>query len=148
VRLIHICVSQSNQKARTAQVSLELSLPAQLPKVRADEEKIGWVLMQLLDNAIKFNATGGRVITDARLDNDIVTIAVTDTGIGIPEDRVQDIFEPFHQLDGSATRRYGGTGLGLTMVRRILDAHGADIRVRSVVGRGSRFEFSLPVDTQ
>jgi two-component system cell cycle sensor histidine kinase PleC len=74
----------------------------------------------------------------------LVSISVTDTGIGIPEERIPEIFEPFHQLDGSATRRFGGTGLGLTMVRRIIEAHSSQVRVASVVGEGSYFEFTLP----
>ena len=74
----------------------------------------------------------------------LVNVAVIDTGIGIPKERLSEIFEPFHQLDGSTTRRYPGTGLGLAMARRIVEAHGSKIRVVSEVGKGSRFEFSLP----
>jgi len=70
---------------------------------------------------------------------------VQDTGIGIPSERMEEIFEDFRQLDGSATRRYGGTGLGLALVRRIVEAHGARITVDSRVGGGSQFAFSLPV---
>jgi signal transduction histidine kinase len=73
-----------------------------------------------------------------------ILFSITDTGIGIPQDRFEEIFEPFHQLDGSETRRYGGTGLGLALVRRIIDSHGSFIKVKSEVGRGSRFEFALP----
>jgi signal transduction histidine kinase len=69
---------------------------------------------------------------------------VIDTGIGMPNERIPEIFEPFHQLDSSATRHYSGTGLGLTMVRRIIEAHGSQIKVDSAVGKGSRFEFTLP----
>jgi len=72
-------------------------------------------------------------------------VAVTDTGIGIPQERLEEIFEPFHQLDGSATRRFGGTGLGLAMAQRIIEAHGSKINVESILGLGSLFEFSLPV---
>ena len=67
-----------------------------------------------------------------------------DTGIGIPPERLNEVFEPFHQLDGSATRRHEGAGLGLALVRRIIEAHGALIRVDSTVGEGTRFEFTLP----
>jgi signal transduction histidine kinase len=78
----------------------------------------------------------------------LLAIAVRDTGIGIPADRLEEIFEPFHQLDGSPTRRYGGTGLGLTLVRQILDAHGASIKVESAEHQGSTFHFSLPLETE
>ncbi len=71
-------------------------------------------------------------------------IAVIDTGIGIPNERIPEIFEPFHQLDSSMTRQYSGTGLGLTMVQRIIEAHGSQVKVQSIVGQGSRFEFTLP----
>ncbi|MEA4907588.1 MAG: ATP-binding protein, partial [Anaerolineaceae bacterium] len=72
-----------------------------------------------------------------------VTVSVEDTGIGISPDKFEEIFEPFHQLDGSSTRRFGGTGLGLALVRKILDSHGSKIRVHSQPGLGSKFEFYL-----
>jgi signal transduction histidine kinase len=75
----------------------------------------------------------------------LVIVSVTDTGIGIPSNRFNDIFEPFHQLDGSSTRRYGGTGLGLSLVRQIIEAHGSMIEVQSIEGRGSTFKFPLLV---
>ena len=75
----------------------------------------------------------------------LVTVGVTDTGIGIAPERIHEIYEPFHQLDSSDTRRYGGVGLGLALVRRILEAHGSSIKVQSEIGKGSHFEFSLSV---
>ena len=99
-----------------------------------------------MDNAVKFTASGGRVQFGARNEGQSVTIYVYDTGIGISQDKVKDVFEPFHQLDGSATRRYEGTGLGLAMAQQIIAAHGSDILVRSKVGEGSYFEFKLPVE--
>lgn len=144
-KLIDQVLAQSMAKAREKQVSVMASLPQELPFVHADQEKINWVLMQLLDNAIKFTPEKGRVRIDAQVDGNIVSVGVNDTGIGIPPERVNEIFEPFHQLDGSVTRRYAGTGLGLAMVRRILEAHGLAIKVESVNGKGSRFEFPLPI---
>jgi signal transduction histidine kinase len=85
------------------------------------------------------------VVVETKAEENLASVAVIDTGIGIPEDRITEIFEPFHQLDGSITRKYAGTGLGLTMVNRILNAHGLPIKVQSVLGRGSRFAFSLPL---
>jgi signal transduction histidine kinase len=143
--LINMALTQSTPKARTSKVDLRADVSPDLPVVRADPEKIGWVLLHLLDNAIKFTPQGGLVLVEARKRDSQVILAVNDTGIGIPSNSLQDIFEPFHQLDGSVTRRYAGTGLGLAMVRRILEAHGVQPRVESVVGKGSRFEFSLPV---
>jgi signal transduction histidine kinase len=144
-QIIRIVVDRSRHQSRSKKIQLEMSLPNDLPWVRADQDKIGWVLLQLLDNAIKFTPQGGRVIVQAKAEPDgPVTVAVIDTGIGIPHERLTEVFEPFHQLDGSTTRRYGGTGLGLAMVRRIVEAHGSQVRVESAVDHGSRFEFDLP----
>lgn len=100
--------------------------------------------MQLLDNAIKFTPESGKINITAEEVDKFVTVAIRDTGIGIPVDRINEMFEPFHQLDGSITRRYDGTGLGLTIANKILCAHGATLRVDSIVGEGSCFSFSLP----
>jgi signal transduction histidine kinase len=130
-------------KAEEKKVRLELVNAPKDTIIEADEEKILWTLMQLLDNAIKF--TPAEKIVELRLsaEDQLVRISVSDEGIGIPEDRIEEIFEPFHQLDGSSTRRYGGTGLGLALVRQIIEAHGSTIQVTSGVGQGSVFEFVL-----
>ncbi|MBI3165193.1 MAG: histidine kinase, partial [Chloroflexi bacterium] len=73
----------------------------------------------------------------------LVQMTVQDTGVGIPANRIKEIFEPFHQLDGSSTRRYGGTGLGLSLVRQIVEAHGSILDVKSIEGRGAAFKFPL-----
>jgi len=146
MRLVQIVVERSRNKARQQGILLEANLPDRLPPIYADEDKIGWVLMQLLDNAIKFTPMGGQVSVEAGLiQKDLITFIVSDTGIGIPDERLSEVFEPFHQLDSSASRRYQGTGLGLAMVKRIIEAHGSQIQVKSMIGTGSYFEFSLPV---
>lgn len=129
-------------------LTLEVKIDPTLPVVVADEEKIKWVINQLLDNAIKFNHPGGKVflyITRKANDDGAVTISVADTGIGIAPERVHEIFEPFHQLDGSATRRYAGTGLGLSLVLQILVAHGSNINVDSEPGKGTVVTFPLSI---
>ena len=131
-------------KAAKQRVNLSLELPRSMPLVSADEEKLSWLLLQLVDNAVKFTPADGQVILSATARPDQATISVRDTGIGIPADRLDDIFEPFRQLDGSSTRRYGGTGLGLAMVRQIIVAHGSSISVVSQEGQGSSFSFDLP----
>ncbi|HAX70014.1 MAG TPA: hypothetical protein DCY14_10430 [Anaerolineae bacterium] len=119
-------------------------MPNILPPVQADAEKLGWVVNQLLDNAIKFTPSGGSVtISLVEEGSNLVQLSVVDTGIGIPVSRMKEIFEPFHQLDGSSTRRYGGTGLGLSLVRQIIEAHGSLLDVKSVEGKGSSFKFPL-----
>jgi signal transduction histidine kinase len=144
-RLVQAAVDHAQSKAETKQVKVELYAPDELPLVLCDEEKIYWVMNQLLDNAIKFTPQGGGVKIEALNHNGSVTIIIVDTGIGIPADRLEEVFEPFHQLDGSATRRYGGTGMGLALSNRIIRAHGSQIEVDSIVDAGSRFRFSLSV---
>ena len=143
--LIQSVVEQLFDRAKSAQLTVEVYVPDNLPPVHCDREKISWVITQLLDNALKFTTDGGVVKIEAHQNKGYVSIAVADTGIGISSDRLDEIFEPFHQLDSSSTRRYRGTGLGLALSNRIVDAHGAHIDVSSRVGVGSRFEFSLPV---
>jgi len=131
-------------KAKTGDIRVFTSIDQELPAVMCDGEKIGWVVAQLLDNAIKFTPKGGLVKLSAFRRDGNVTVTVIDNGIGIPREKLIDIFEPFHQLDGSATRRYGGTGLGLALSHRILAAHGIEMDVKSQVGKGSYFSFSFP----
>ncbi len=132
-------------KARDRDIHFDLQIPPEPVKVNADYEKISWVLMQLLDNAIKFTPTGGTVSLCTVREDNFIHIQVRDSGIGIPGDRHDKIFEPFFQMDGSSTRKTGGTGLGLALARRIVEAHGSVIHVYSDAGKGSRFEFMLKV---
>lgn len=132
-------------KAAQARVKLSSLIPDGLPLVYCDHDKIHWVIAQLLDNAIKFTPQGGRVQVEVARSNGLINVAVMDTGIGIAPEQLGELFEPFHQLDGSATRRYNGTGLGLALTRRILRAHQSEVKVTSIEGRGSRFEFALEI---
>jgi signal transduction histidine kinase len=145
-RLVNLSIKACASKAEERGVSLNVIIDENVPSVQADPQKIAWVLNQLLDNGIKFTPSSGRVVvTVQREGENLVIVSVTDTGIGIPSNRFNDIFEPFHQLDGSSTRRYGGTGLGLSLVRQIIEAHGSMIEVQSIEGRGSTFKFPLLV---
>jgi signal transduction histidine kinase len=137
-------INHSTAKAEQRQVRLIPQHSPELPLVLADEEKLLWTLLQLADNAIKFTPANGQVTVSATREDRWVRLAVQDTGIGIPPERHADIFEPFRQLDGSSTRRYGGTGLGLALVQRIVEAHGSAIKVESQAGSGSLFWFVLP----
>jgi signal transduction histidine kinase len=144
-QLLRSTLERFTARAKGAEIYLIADIPSGLPRISADHDKIGWVVQQLLDNALKFTPAGGKVLVQVSMDKGPVLISIIDTGIGIPKEKLDEIFEPFHQLDGSATRRYSGTGLGLAMVRRIIEAHGSQVKVRSVLGQGSCFEFSLPV---
>ena len=145
-RLANLAVKSSLDKAMARGLNLHTVIDDNLPTVQADSQKIAWVLNQLIDNGIKFTQSGGSVVVSVKREGEnLVVTSVTDTGIGIPLNRVSDIFEPFHQLDGSTTRRYGGTGLGLSLVRDIIEAHGSMLDVQSTEGRGSTFKFPLLV---
>jgi signal transduction histidine kinase len=146
--LLAEAIDRSREKAGKAGVRLALDVDAPLPNPLADRERLGWVVHQLLDNAIKFTPDGGTVTVRAAPETRAVLVEVSDTGIGIPQERVGEVFEPFHQLDDSPTRRYGGTGLGLALVRLILDAHGAPISLESRIGEGTRLSFTLPVEAR
>jgi signal transduction histidine kinase len=145
--LVNLIARQSYNKAKLKEISFSVFCPEDLSPVIADKEKIGWVINQLLDNAIKFTPTGGTVTIKVIQENGKVCLSIQDNGIGIPQERIAEIFEPFHQLDSSVTRHFSGTGLGLAMVRRILDGHGTQMKVSSKVGAGTRFDFSLPTST-
>ncbi len=137
-------IERSQYKAKLKGISIKANIAEDLPPVYCDKEKIAWVLHQFVDNGLKFTPQGGRVALELSKEDNHVTVAVLDTGIGIPRERYEEIFEPFHQLDNSSTRKYSGTGLGLALSNRIIEAHMSKIEVQSTIGQGSRFAFSLP----
>lgn len=110
--------------------------------IQSDEQKLKQIIMNLVSNAIKFTEEGSVIIHVERQENDVV-ITVEDTGIGIPPEHCETIFQPFQQIDGSLARRYKGTGLGLSIVARLVSLLGGTIRVESQAGCGSRFIVHL-----
>ena len=143
-RIANLAVKSFAGKAAERGLDLHAVIDDDVPPVQADSQKIAWVLHQLMDNGIKFTSAGGSVVVSVNREGEnLVIVSVTDTGIGIAPSRINDVFEPFHQLDGSSTRKYGGTGLGLSLVRQIIEAHGSMIEVQSVEGHGSTFKFPL-----
>lgn len=148
-RLANMASKTASQKAEERGVEMRVVADEDIPLVQGDPEKIVWVLNQLLDNAVKFTPSGGHVTIRLREEStNLVMVSITDTGVGIPSHRLKEIFEPFHQLDGSSTRKAGGTGLGLSLVRQIIEAHGSLLDVDSVEGRGTTFKFPLLVVTE
>jgi signal transduction histidine kinase len=146
LRLATRAVKSAALKAVEAGLELRVAPAEAVPLVQGDPEKILWALNQLLDNAIKFTRPGGQVVVSLKEEStNLVMLSVSDTGIGIPANRLKEIFEPFHQLDASPTRAAGGTGLGLSLVRQIIEAHGSVLDVSSVEGRGTTFKFPLLV---
>lgn len=110
---------------------------------QADQDKLQWVILQFIENAIKFSSKGGKVSLSAQPEGEHVRISVTDNGIGIPSNQFERIFDPFYQIDGSTTRKYGGTGMGLSLAKKILLLHKSEIRVKSKENMGSEFSFLL-----
>jgi len=131
-----------------------------IPQVVVDADKIQQVLINLISNAIKFNRPNGTVTVRAELAPirrpfeedffgeevaDALRVSVSDTGIGIPEDQLSRIFDAFYQVDATSTRQHGGAGLGLSIVRKLIEAHGGEAWAESIVGAGTTFHFTLPL---
>ncbi len=124
------------------QIILETNSPS--IKLNADRERIVQTLTNLISNAIKFSAAGSKVWLTSTLQETEVLFSVKDRGRGIPEDKLETIFERFQQVDASDSRKKGGTGLGLAICRHIVEQHKGKIWVESVYGEGSTFYFSIP----
>ncbi len=124
-------------------IRIDLMNDVREPEIFADKLKLKQIMYNLLSNAIKFTPDNGKVSVVARQAHNTIEISVSDTGIGIPEHRLEEIFDPFMQVDASNKRRYGGTGLGLALARRFVEMHGGTIRVESEEGKGSTFTFSI-----
>jgi PAS domain S-box-containing protein len=118
-------------------------VPRDLLEVKADEKAVEHLLSNILNNAIKFNKKGGEVTIEAKPSEGMIEISVSDTGIGISEEDREKIFDRFYQVESGATRGYTGAGLGLTIARDIVEAHGGEIWVESELGKGSKFTFTL-----
>jgi signal transduction histidine kinase len=132
------------ERAARRSIALHTSVDERLGQIQGDERKIRQVLLNLLSNAIKFTPEGGRIEVGAKPVNGSIEVAVSDTGIGIvPEDQ-EAVFEEFRQV-GTADKKVEGTGLGLALSRKFIELHGGRIWVKSQVGAGSTFTFTVPV---
>ncbi len=145
LELIQAALVEFVPLAQQAGLQLQADLPPTLPRVNGVSLYLRRVLDNLLSNAIKFTPEGGTIILRACADLDWVTFEVSDTGIGIPPEQQARIFERFYQVDGSSRRRYGGVGLGLALVKELVEYHGGQVSVSSVPGKGSTFRVKLPV---
>lgn len=126
-------------------ISLSIELPDNLPLVNIDWQRVNQVLHNLLENAVAHTNAGGRIKVAADAKGKWVEVSVADTGEGIPAEDLPHIFERFYRVDKSRARATGGSGLGLTIARRLVEAHGGTITVQSEWGKGSRFSFTLPM---
>ncbi len=127
------------------QVKLLTDIPDDLPLVHADARRIRQVALNVISNAAKFTEKGFIKVSVTHDDYRVV-VSVQDTGIGIPKDKIADVFERFKQVDNTSTRRYEGTGLGMSLSKLFIEKHGGDMWVESEYGKGSTFYFSLPIE--
>jgi len=148
--VLETLVKRFRQQYGTKGVILDLSLPADLPAVRADENRILQVLTNLTGNALQYTPEGGSVTISAARTNGNVSISVRDTGTGISPEHLAHLFDRFYRVDKSRSRAAGGgSGIGLTIVKYLVEAHGGEIRVESEgKGKGSIFTFTLPIATK
>ncbi|MEI6429256.1 MAG: PAS domain S-box protein [Pseudanabaena sp. ELA607] len=168
--LIQTSLSFIRQQARKKQIHIETQIPPHLPYVVVDQLRLNQVLINLLNNAIKFTPQGGKITIEVNYpcpplghslgkinptllqlsdlsdlsDADFLRIAIIDTGIGIVAENLHKLFQPFIQIDSALNRQYEGTGLGLALVKRLVELHGGHIYVTSEAGQGSCFVFDLP----
>jgi PAS domain S-box-containing protein len=143
--VINDCVRMVTSKAADGGVRLVVESKGPLPALRADERALKQVLLNLLSNAVKFTPQGGAVTIAAELTQDrALDISITDTGIGIAEEVINDLFLPFRQADASISRRFGGSGLGLAISKRLMELHGGEIAIDSHPGRGTRVTLHMP----
>jgi signal transduction histidine kinase len=131
------------ERAGRRSITLQTSVDEQLGEIRADERKIRQVVLNLLSNAIKFTPEGGRIEVAAVPKDAFVEVSVSDTGVGIAPEDQEAVFEEFRQV-GTADKKAEGTGLGLTLCRKFIELHGGKIWVKSQLGAGSTFTFTLP----
>jgi signal transduction histidine kinase/GGDEF domain-containing protein len=145
---IDFVLSSLKPHADGKSIHLQREVESDLPFVYGDREKVEQILTNLVGNAIKFTPEGGKIVVSAKLldrTKNGVGISVKDTGIGIPEDQLEKVFEKFHQVESPLHHSAGGTGLGLAITKGLVDAHQGQIWVESEVGKGSIFTFTLPL---
>jgi signal transduction histidine kinase/HAMP domain-containing protein len=138
-------VTLVRERAARRAITLEVAIDPQLGEIKGDERKVKQVMLNLLSNAIKFTPEGGRVDVHAGLVDGVAEISVIDTGVGIAPEDHEAVFEEFRQVGTDYAKKHEGTGLGLTLCRRFVELHGGKIWVKSQVGQGATFTFTLPV---
>ena len=143
--LVAEVVESIEQVAQQKRINVTYRLAENLPLIFADENRVRQVLLNLVDNGVKYTNEGGHVVVAARRVENSVRVTVSDSGIGILPEHLSRVTERFYRVDASRSRSQGGTGLGLAIVKHILSAHGSALHIDSKPGHGSTFSFSLPV---
>ena len=141
---VSAAVEEMSRQAVEKSIAITSTVPADLPDIAADPQRLHQVLVNLLDNAVKYTQRGGQVTVSARPTDNEVEVCVVDNGPGIAAEHLPHIFERFYRVDKARSRELGGTGLGLSIVKHIVLAHGGRVWVESELGQGSRFYFTLP----
>ncbi|OAT81786.1 two-component system histidine kinase PnpS [Desulfotomaculum copahuensis] len=144
IDVISRVLSMFRPQAREKNITLLSRLPSGLPVVQGDPDMLAQVLINLVDNALKYTPGGGQVTVSAAAADGRLEVSVADTGVGIPAESLPRIFERFYRVDKARSRELGGIGIGLAIVKHIIRAHGGKIQVESTPGRGSVFSFTLP----
>ncbi len=160
-----MAIDSLTPRAWEKSISIHKEIPSDLPQAYGDSDKLEQIFINLLDNAAKFTPEGGHIYVSARLvcsevetkidhglrtennglDRELIEVSVADTGIGISPDELEKVFDRFHRVEKSLTREIHGTGLGLPIVKGLVEAHGGKIWIESEAGKGSKFTFTLPV---
>ena len=145
--LVDVVITLSRPLVGDKPLQLNNYVPAELPAIYADEDRLLQILHNLIGNAVKFTHEGS-VNVYAEVSEDQIRVQIADTGIGIPNDHLDDIFQAFHQVDGRMERAYGGTGLGLSITKQLVELHGGSISVESTLEQGSVFSVFLPLSLE
>jgi signal transduction histidine kinase len=145
--LVAEAVSNVNQKAAEHNLSLKIDIAPGLPLVSGDAKGLEQAIAALLDNAIKFSPEGGEIHVSVARQNGSLHIQVADPGVGIPEDQLEPLFEPFHRIESIGEHLFGGVGLGLPIARHVIELHGGRIWAERRPEGGSKFTIALPILT-
>jgi signal transduction histidine kinase len=142
--VIESCLHLVEAQARKTNVRLRTAIPSGLPLIRADDRRMRQIIINLLSNAVKFTPEGGTVRVSASLENEGLSIAVSDTGIGMTADQIPKALQPFRQIDSKISRKHEGTGLGLPLAKHLAELHGGCLRIESSVNNGTTVTVTLP----
>ena len=145
---LDMAINSLASRAGEQSISIRKEIPSDLPQAYGDPDKLEQIFINLIDNAIKFSPEGGRICVSASEVRssevgDFIKVSVTDTGTGIGPDEIEKIFDRFYQVEKTLTRTVNGSGLGLSIVKGLVEAHGGKIWMESEVGKGSKFSFTL-----
>jgi two-component system phosphate regulon sensor histidine kinase PhoR len=141
-QIIEEIIIQLSPQVERQQLSIDKELTTDMPSVQVDKDRIRQTIVNLVHNAIKFTDPGGRITVSTQADGDSVTVAISDTGVGIAKSDLPHVFERFYK--GDRARSGAGTGMGLAIAKHVIEAHGGSIRVQSQEGKGSTFSLNLP----